>query len=201
MAGVLKDHRRVIFTGNGYSSEWPVEAEKRGLPNLADSVQAAEAFSSEKSKALFDRMKIFSGTETDARQECMFENYAAVLETEAVTLLEMVRTGVEPAMAQDLALYGGSSGSKMVARALAKRTAAYDAVSVLADSLEEAMTKLPSEAVESAKYCAASVKPLLLEIQTACNEAEGLCKKELWPYPDLTDVLYTHQMNSPKSME
>merc|ERR1712050_184379 len=105
VAKMFKENRHVIFTGNGYSAEWPVEAAKRGLPNLNTTPLAVAQFNSEKAKKLFSEMGVFSAEECDARAEVMFENYATTLSVEVQTLIDMVETGILPACAKDMAKY------------------------------------------------------------------------------------------------
>merc|ERR1712176_1625316 len=105
VAQTFKDCRSVIFTGNGYSAEWPVEAAKRGLPNLNTTPLAVATFNSKKAKEVFNAMGVFADDECDARQEVMYENYNTVLSIEVETMIKMVETGILPACAQDMALY------------------------------------------------------------------------------------------------
>merc|ERR1719310_515473 len=188
---MYKEHERVIFCGNGYGAEWPIEAEKRGLPNLKNAVEAAAHFSTEKSKAVFSRMGIFSEEEVDARAECLYENYAACIETEANTLLEMIRTGVEPACAEDLAIYAAAGGPQYN-----KRSELYASVTTKTDSLEAMMAQMPEECVAMATFCCDNIKPLMLEIREVVDASEKLVKKGLWPYPSYTDILFTHHMSA-----
>merc|ERR1719183_1131001 len=105
VAQMYKENRSVIFTGNGYSAEWPVEAAKRGLPNLNNTPLAIATFNSKKAKEVFNAMGVFADDECDARQEVMYENYNTVLSIEVDTLIKMVETGILPACAQDMASY------------------------------------------------------------------------------------------------
>merc|ERR1712070_418456 len=189
-ADMFKAHQRVIFCGNGYSAEWPVEAKKRGLSNLKDAVEAAKEFATPKNKATFEKMGVFTPEEVDARAECLFENYATTIEVEATTLLEMVRTGIEPAVAQDIAIY--SSGTPT----FTKRKKVYDSITTLTDSLETLVSKLPEDPEAASSYCAYKIKPLMLQIRESCDLAETLVKKGLWPFPSYTDILYTHHMHA-----
>lgn len=194
-AQLFQENERIIFTGNGYSAEWPVEAEKRGLPNLKDSVEAASAFASADTKALFERMGVLSAAEVDSRAEVLFENYSVVLDIEAKTLLDMVHTGVEAALELDLAAYADHTSTRY-----AKRKAAYDQVSAQTDELEAAMAHVPhGDAKKEAVYYAYTVKPLLGTVRAACDAAECLVKKSLWPYPDYTDVCYGHHFDQAKA--
>merc|ERR1712050_172828 len=101
VAKLFKENRHVIFTGNGYSAEWPAEAKKRGLSNLNTTPLAVATFNSEKAKKLFADMGIFSAEESDARAEVMFEDYATTLSVEVETLIDMIETGILPACAKD----------------------------------------------------------------------------------------------------
>ncbi len=83
VAGMFEEHMPVIFSGDGYSDEWPVEAEKRGLLNLRNTVDAVETFNSDKNQKLFDSQKVFKPQELAGRQETMFEQYV-VFERENV---------------------------------------------------------------------------------------------------------------------
>merc|ERR1712066_1204523 len=86
VAQMFTQNRDVIFTGNGYSAEWPVEAAKRGLPNLTTTPMAVATFNNAESKKVFTEMGVFSEEECDARQEVMYENYATTLTVEVTTM-------------------------------------------------------------------------------------------------------------------
>jgi len=188
VANMFKEHKRVVFCGNGYSAEWPIEAAKRGLPNLKDSVEAAKEFATPKNIAVFEKMGVFTAEEVHARAECMFENYATILQVEATTLIEMVRTGVEPAVAQDLAIYPAGSVTAT------KREKVYASISTLTDALETLMSNVPEDLVASCDYYAGKIKPAMLQIRESCDIAESLVKKDLWPYPSYTEMCYSHHM-------
>jgi glutamine synthetase len=197
VAAMYRDNRQIIFCGNGYSAEWLVEAEKRGLPNLKDTVQATAAFSTPATKALFERMGVMSAEEVDSRQEVLYENYITSLEIEAATLVKMVRTGVEPATAADLAAY--AAGDQTSTR-FTKRAAAYELCSTTCDGLEAAVAGVPHGSVHAtAQYMADVVKPHLSTVRKACDDAEVLVKADLWPFPSYSTVLYAHHFSSPKA--
>ena len=105
VAKIFKENREIVFTGNGYSAEWPVEAKKRGLPNDNTTPLACAKFNSPEAKKVFEDMKIFSAEEVDARAEVMFENYVTTLDIEISTLISMIETGILPACAKDMAKY------------------------------------------------------------------------------------------------
>merc|ERR1712073_263529 len=79
VAKIYTENKHVIFTGNGYSAEWPVEASKRGLPNLNTTPKAIATFASKKNKDLFAKLGIYAEEETDARTEVMYESYVTTL--------------------------------------------------------------------------------------------------------------------------
>merc|ERR1711972_576732 len=105
VAQTFKECRPVIFTGNGYSAEWPIEAKKRGLPNLHTTPLAIDAFTEPKNQEALASMKVLSKDESSALAETMYENYISTLSIEVETMINMVHTGFTPAFARDLAVY------------------------------------------------------------------------------------------------
>merc|ERR1712070_767034 len=101
VASLFEESQRIIFTGNGYSAEWPVEAVNRGLPNLSTTPMAIPAFGTESAKEVFEAMKVYSPEECDARVVVMYENYNATLMCEINTFTSMVEGGILPACAKD----------------------------------------------------------------------------------------------------
>ena len=190
---MFEENQRCIFTGNGYSAEWPVEAEARGLPNLKDAVAAAEAFNSPENKALFERMGVFTAAEVDARQECFLENYVSCLETEAACMIQMVKQGVEPALSTDLATHSSNLASKRYT----ERVDAYEAISASVDALEAATgaAEAVEELLSKAQMFRDSVKPAMAELRTLVDAAELLCQKSVWPFPDYAECTFGHHMN------
>merc|ERR1711933_458475 len=108
VADMYKKNRNVIFTGNGYSAEWPKEAEKRGLPNLNTTPKAVKQWASSKNIAVMKQLAIMTEEETKARAEVMYEAYNTTLSVEVQTMIKMVETGILPACAKDLSSYGAS---------------------------------------------------------------------------------------------
>merc|ERR1719421_1641498 len=105
VAATFKECRNVIFTGNGYAADWPVQAKKRGLPNLNTTPKAVATWASDKNKAVFEKLGIYSVEETEARAEVMYENYITTVSVEADTMVQMMETGILPACAEDMAKY------------------------------------------------------------------------------------------------
>lgn len=176
----------MIFTGNGYSSEWPIEAAKRGLPNHTTTPLAIEAFANGKAKEAFTRMKVFSDDECEAFSETMYENYVATLTIEVQTMLSMVETGFMPALAKDLANYKD-------APALAgDRAKVYPTIKAEADKLKSLMKSMPEGLAAESKYLCDTVKPQMAALRKLVDEAEQLMEKNLYPYPTYEQILYGH---------
>merc|ERR1719168_346267 len=186
VAQVFKENRGVIFTGNGYSAEWPVEAKKRGLSNLNTTPLAVATFNSAKAKKLFADMGIFSAEECDARAEVMFENYATTLSVEVETLIDMIETGILPACAKDMAKY-----SSMPALA-GDRQATYTSIKTETDKLKQLFEKKPHDLRAEATYLCDTVKPQMAAIRAAVDKAEGLLEAGLYPYPTYEELIYSH---------
>jgi len=186
VAQIYKQNRNVIFTGNGYSAEWPLEAKRRGLPNLNSTPLATATFNSSKAKAVFEAMKVYSSEECDARQEVMLEAYNTTLSVEVATLVQMVETGILPACAADLATYGPMPSLK------GERDACYAAVKKETDALKQLFRNKPHDLTAEATYLCDKVKPQMAAVRAAVDKAEGLIRKDLYPYPTYEELIYSH---------
>jgi glutamine synthetase len=184
VAATFKECRPIIFTGNGYSKEWPVEAQKRGLPNLRTTPEAIAAFTGAKSKQALTSMKIFSNDECEAFSETMYENYVTTLSIEVQTMQDMVSSGFLPAMAQDLAIYRDAP------ELAGDRKDLYAAVLAENKKLEALMAKMPSGLVEEAKYLCNTVKPQMESLRSKVDQAET--QMQVYPYPNYEQMLYGH---------
>lgn len=197
---IYNAHKRIIFNGNGYSDEWVVEAEKRGLLNLKNTPEALPLMGSEKNIALFEKYRIFTAAETKSRVNILLENYSTVLSIEASTMLDMLHKDILPAvscytkdlvrMAMDKKAVGIEPGAEVE---LAKRlsgysNAMYDASVKLSAALEAA------EAIECPKAQAeafyATVLPAMAEMREAADAAEALTGGKYLPYPTYGELLY-----------
>jgi len=187
VAKVFQENKHVIFTGNGYSPEWPVEAEKRGLPNLNTTPKAIAAWASDKNKQVFEAMKVFSPLETDARSEVMYESYISTLKIEAETLILMVDTGITPACAKDLAKYKNTAGL------VGEREKVYGSIVTENSKLKEMVNQAHQPTLEQeATYLCETVKPQMGKVRSLVDEAEGLLEGGLYPFPTYEVLLYSH---------
>lgn len=191
-ADMLKEHWPVIFNGDGYSDEWPVEAEKRGLANLRNTVDAVDTLVSDKNTKLFDSQGVFTPVELEARQEIMYEAYVNTLGIEAQCLLNMQETGIIPALAQDLKNYEGT-------RLGAKREGVYSALEIAVDELQRIFNDMPETTpAEQARYSVDVLKPQMEAVRELSDAAERLCDAGLWPFPKYDEILYHHQSGAPE---
>merc|ERR1719221_2053340 len=186
VAQMYKENRSVIFTGNGYSAEWPVEAVKRGLPNLNTTPLAIKTFNSRKAKEVFKAMGVFQDDECDARQEVMYENYNTVLSIEVETMIQMVETGILPACAQDMAAY-----TAMPSLA-GDRSKTYEGILSETMKLKECFAAKPHDLAQEAEYLCSNVKPQMVKVREVVDKAEGLLQKGLYPYPTYEEIIYSH---------
>jgi len=186
VAALFLEAKHVIFTGNGYGEEWPIEAAKRNLPNLKNTPQAVATFNSDANKAIFKELKILSEEETDARAEVMYENYNTCCMIEAETFVSMVETGINPAMAADLATY---EAAPFLA---GNRTEVYMTVVKETNKLKDVMTKIPEGLAAEANYIADVVLVQMTKARAAVDEAEGLIDAKLYPYPTYEQMVYAH---------
>jgi glutamine synthetase len=186
VASTFKECREVIFTGNGYSAEWPVEAKKRGLPNLNTTPLAIDAFTEPKNQEALASMKVLSKDESAALAETMYENYISTLSIEVETMLTMVHTGFMPAFARDLAVY------KEAPELAGERKKLYSQVQVEATKLKTAFEGMTGSLKEEAAYVCNNVKPQMDVLRKCVDDAEKLMEKTNYPYPTYDELLYAH---------
>ena len=201
----LKAHNRIIFNGNNYSEQWTKEAKRRGLSNLASTPEALPAFVSEKSIALFEKHAIFTREEICSRYEINLDNYSKVVNIEALTLLEMIRQGVIPAISG----YVGKLSETVVAKKQALKSANCDMEREMIEKLSNNASALYKETeelerrvilakkIEDKKKQADtyhdSVLAQMEKIRKISDSSEIYMPKELWPFPTYGDLLFSIQ--------
>eukprot|EP00514_Thraustochytrium_sp_LLF1b_P003032 CAMPEP_0184523674 /NCGR_PEP_ID=MMETSP0198_2-20121128/9028_1 /TAXON_ID=1112570 /ORGANISM="Thraustochytrium sp., Strain LLF1b" /LENGTH=718 /DNA_ID=CAMNT_0026914757 /DNA_START=136 /DNA_END=2292 /DNA_ORIENTATION=+ len=185
---MFEAHLPAMFNGDGYSEEWQQEAKRRGLPNLPNTVAALEVFDDKKNIDLFVRNKVFKEREVKARKNIYLEKYTETLLIEANCLIDMMETGVLPACAEDLAVYGHSKLLK------GDRGEVYDALRESVDNLVDAIDAVPHDGSleEQAQYCLEVVIPASNAVRSKADQTERLVAKDLWPYPSYQDILFNH---------
>ena len=198
----LRDHKRIIFNGNGYGDEWPIEAEKRGLFNLKSTVDALPCMISPKNIALFSEFGVMSEAEVHSRYEVELEHYSKLLHIEALTMLEMARKQLLPAVNTYMAEVAGSAATKLSVsekisvrsetKTLEALSAQADAMSDGVDALEAAVAKAEacSDSLATARCYHDEVIPAMGTLRAAADKAETLCSEEIWPLPSYSRMLY-----------
>ncbi len=201
----FRDHKRVIFGGNGYSSKWPIEAEKRGLLNLRKSVDAFSCLTAEKNVALFTSFGVMSAVELHAREEILFENYSKVIDIEAKTMVDIANKKIIPAVedyigrltaiAKDkMAVFEGTGCAtleKSLIRKLSDLNArAYELAAELKQAAIEAEGTRTAQKryVESAMAHKNTVIPLMEKLRAAVDEMETIVPDRSWPLPSYGEM-------------
>lgn len=197
----IKDHKRVIFNGNGYTDEWEEEAAERGLYNLKSTAEALPCMIADKNVALFEEFGIFSKAEVKARYEVHIENYVKTLHIEALTMLDMAKKQIVPSVSAYMGDIAGTACSKKaVSEAISckaeealliKLSAGADAVSEAIDTLETAVTGDKYESLEEAVYYKEHVLPAMAKLRAAADGLEIICGKDYWPFPTYSELLFS----------
>ena len=198
----IRDHRRVIFNGNGYTAEWEAEAAKRGLPNKKNTPAALPALIDPKNIALMEEFGVLTKVEMESRYEVEMEHYSKVINIEALTMLEMARKQLLPAVNAYMSEVANTAASKLAVsesisvrsetKTLGRLSADADAMSDAIDTLQDAVDAakaLPSES-EKAVAFHDNVLPAMDALRAAADDAETLCGEDYWPLPSYSKMLY-----------
>lgn len=198
----MAEHKRIIFNGNNYSDEWVEEAARRGLPNLKTSVDAIPQFASEKSIALFEKHGIFSRTEVESRTDILLEGYAKVINIEALTMLDMAKKEILPAVLkynkevfetlktkQELGLNISVEKEQSYAIKLSNLTESF--MSKI-DELDQVLldARNHEEVFDHAKYYREYVFESMQTLRMVADELETMVSATEWPFPTYVDLLF-----------
>jgi glutamine synthetase len=199
----VKEHKRVIFNGNGYSEAWHKEAAKRGLPNLKSTIESLHAMDKAEYKKLFAKHKVLSNKEYTAREEIMWERYVKQLNIEALATVDIARNQILPASLkyqQNLAgtikatedvISSNNTGAKAVLEDVVENVnglyAAIEGLKKAHDTAANA-SSLPKQA-ESYKE---NVMPAMLKVRGFADTLEGLVSDDLWPLPKYREMLFQY---------
>ena len=198
----IRDHRRVIFNGNGYTAEWEEEAAKRGLPNKKNTPAALPALIEPKNIALMEDFGVLTKVEMESRYEVEMEHYSKIINIEALTMLEMARKQLLPAVNAYMSEVANTAASKLAVsenlsvrsetKALPRLSADADAMSDAVDELQAAVNAAKALSDESAKAVAFhdDVLPKMDALRAAADDAETICGEDYWPLPSYSKMLY-----------
>lgn len=206
VAALIKEtfarHRRILFDGNGYSEEWEREAKRRGLLNLRTSIDAYNTLMAEKNVRLFSELGVMNEAELRSREEIYFENYAKIVNIEALTMIVMASRDYIPAVEQYMAqLAEAASKKKAVCDSISCETEkellrrlselnykAYRAVEKL--KKEETQASSVTDIKERAVAYCERVLPVMEQLRAAVDEMETLTASKCWPVPTYGDMMF-----------
>ncbi len=195
-------HKRIIFSGNGYSKEWQEEAKRRGLPNLPTMVDAIPALTTDAAIDMFEHFKVFTKAELEARAEIQYEIYAKAINIEAKTMIDMATKQIIPAVVRYTTVLAesvnqvraaGASYNVSVQEKLLEKTSSlladsYGALNYLSHVTEEIEKK--EEGAERARYCLDVIMPAMTALRAPVDKLEMIVDKEMWPMPSYGDLMF-----------
>ena len=196
----LTEHQRVIFNGNGYSDEWIGEAEKRGLPNIKSSIEAASSLTTKKAVSLFEKFGIFTKKELVSREEIIYETYAKSINIEALTMIGMAGKQIIPAviaycreLADTINSVKAAGGDVTVEKEQMKK------VGELLGKMQKALDKLRSEDKKASEvtdpkkqafYYKDKIISSMQELRAPADELEMIVDKDIWPIPTYGELMF-----------
>lgn len=199
----IKDHKHIIFNGNGYDDTWIKEAtEKRGLLNYRTTPDCMPHLLDEKNVRMLTSHKIFSEAELKSRCEIMLDNYCKTVLIEANTMIDMAKTEIAPAVSSYVLELANTAVAKQTVDALIscryendllkKLSRLEEQIAVRAEELEDAVLKLQSagDIEEEAYMIRDIILSKMCELRVACDEAETVTAKKYWPFPTYSDLLF-----------
>ena len=193
-------YHKIVFNGNGYSDEWVEEAERRGLPNIKNMVDAIPALTTDKAVKLFEEFGVFTKTELESRSEIKYEAYSKAINIEARTMLDMAAKEIIPSVISystevaNSALAVGELGcdnivQKEILSDITRELKAMKAAQTkLADDLAKASTV--TGAMENAKYFRDVIKVDMDELRAPADKLETLVDEDYWPFPQYEELIF-----------
>ena len=198
----IKEHKRIIFNGNGYDDEWLKEAEKRGLLNLRTTPDALPELVKEKNVKMLTAHKVYSATELDSRYEALLENYCKAVLIEARTMVDMANTDILPSVSAFSKKLGEAYAAKKSVSPELECKYEKSLVSELSALLDDAAcdVKELSDTVaaladvkdyaKKAEIIKDSIIPEMAKLRKACDKAETLTSEKYWPFPTYGKLLF-----------
>ena len=196
----MAKHQRIIFNGNGYSDEWVREAEKRGLPNIRTTVEAAATLTSDKSVELFEQFGIYTKAELESREEIIYETYSKTINIEALTMIDMAGKQIIPAvvsytktlaeMVNALAVAGvDNSVQKGMLESVSRRLAATQTACANLKDVDRKAREIKN-AKEQAFFYMNEVIPAMDALRVPADELEMIVDKDVWPIPTYGELMF-----------
>ena len=200
---VIKEHKRIIFNGDGYADAWKAEAAKRGLTNLPTTVDALPHYTDKKNVKLFTKHKIYTEVEMQSRQDIILETYAKTINIEALTASDMVKRDILPAVSSYVAELASGVATKkaisddipceaeldIIKRLSGLQDCAYKKLAAL-DNAIIGVKEVGEDPIEVATYYKDSVITAMTELRAVVDEMETLVSSDYWPYPSYGDLMF-----------
>ncbi len=201
----IKDHRKIIFNGNGYDDAWIKEAtEMRGLLNLRTTADALPHYTDKKNVDMLTSHGIFTEAEIKSRRDSLLENYCNTLIIEVNTMLRMTKRNILPAIETFSADLANSINLKKSANAKLKCKYEQDTLNILSDytdkiydltaDLESALSKLSvltDDVIKESAYIRDEILSIMAELRKVVDSSEEITAKKYWPYPSYADILFS----------
>ena len=200
---VIKEHKRIIFNGNGYDDAWIKEAEKRGLLNLKSTPDCLPYYISEKNEKLFSEHKVLSPSELNARYEIKLETYSKILNIEALTMVDMVNKDILPAISAFISKLSkgvnekksavSSADCKYEEKTISKLSTLSGVIYDRCEALDKALIGAMDEddALKTATYYKDVIFKAMNELRISVDEAEVITDRKYWPYPSYGELLFS----------
>ena len=196
----MSEHQRIIFNGNGYSDEWVREAEKRGLPNIRTTVEAASTLTSDKSVELFEQFGIYTKAELESREEIIYETYSKTINIEALTMIDMAGKQIIPAVVKYTKTLADMVNSlhdagvditvqKGMLESVSKRLAAMQTACANLKDVDRKARNIKN-AKEQAFFYMNEVIPAMEALRAPADELEMIVDKEVWPIPTYGELMF-----------
>ena len=199
----LKDHKRIIFNGNGYDDSWIKEAvEKRGLLNLRTTPDCMPCLFAEKNKSMLTGLKVYSAAELESRYGILMENYCKAVTIEAHTMVDMAEKEIIPAVEAYIEALASTAAAKKAVdgdlcccyekKRISKLSALVDQMDAAVDALDASLITLgmTSDITAQAELIRDEVLPKMSLLRAPADEAETLTAKKFWPFPTYGDLLF-----------
>ena len=196
----ISEHKDILFGGDGYSRAWEVEAKKRGLSNMNNTVDALSTFKNEKMRNMLVELGIFSEIELDSRYEVLLDNYAKTIHVESVTAIKMVKSEIYPAAVKYLgsisdivnSLINNHINNEFVLEDAIKLSDLLQNTKRVVDQLEYEVSNAESQEdlLSKAVYYRDKILPIMKELRFYVDKMEEVVSKDAWPIPTYTDLLF-----------
>ena len=200
LVSIIKEHKRIIFNGDGYSDEWVAEAERRGLPNYKSTVDCVPHYADEKNVALLEKFGIFTKAEIDSRVEILLDNYSKTINIESLTMIDMAKKKFVPAalsyckeLCDSIAVKKSLGIAADVEQKLAEKiTALTGDAYKLVKELENVTSAAAAESsvMKMARAYRDNVFAVMGQLRACVDELEVIMPAKEWPVPAYSDIIF-----------